>query len=77
MILQRKECKPLLGIWSTVVWEEPASIEISGQALGNKQGSKLVYVQDTDNGKNYSSVEEHAISSYKLDGYQKGKVKTY
>jgi len=55
---------------------EPASVEIFGQTLaGNIQGSKLVYVKNTENGKRYSSVEEEAICHYRNQGgYSRGKL---
>ncbi|KAK6642731.1 hypothetical protein RUM43_004233 [Polyplax serrata] len=57
----------------TVAIEEPPSIEISGKALqGNKSGYKTVYVENTENGKMYTSVEERALLHYKQLGYTKG-----
>ncbi|XP_067015080.2 fanconi-associated nuclease 1 [Anabrus simplex] len=54
--------------------EEPAVNEIEAKSLqNNKQGFKLVYVQeDSTEGITYSSVEELVISRYKKLGYLRG-----
>lgn len=57
----------------TILVQEPPSIEIRGKALtGNKIGYKSVYIEESNDEKLYTSVEERALLHYKTNGFPKG-----
>lgn len=65
--------KDLLDDLCTVSVQEPSSIEIRGKALEqNKSGFKTVYVEENEEGKLFTSVEERALLHYKASGFSRG-----